>query len=225
MAKASKKDINLYTLVVGPKKHTVKTGLIIGIIGVAALVIMGGTFAGLRVYANIQEAKVAELEEKTNDPVLKEKLEHVNEVMEQISILRAAGDVYKEVRLDIMQSEAYCDDFTLDLVDKLRSCEKGMVMNEEVIYAEITALAYSGDVLQITAESTDSRNISRFVDRLNDLGLFASISYDGYSFQEEVGYVYTVNAVFYEHVYEMPEETTEKSTEASTEAAEEGTVS
>ncbi len=220
MAKASKKDINLYTLIAGPKQHNVKTGLIVGIIGVAALVIMGGTFAGLRVYANIQEDKAAELQEKTNDPVLKEKLQHVNEVMEQISVLRAAGNVYKDVHLDILQSAAYPDNFTLDLVDKLIGCETDFIYNENVTLAEITALAYAEDVLQITAVSDDSRNISRFVDRLNTLGLFKSIYYDGYAFQEEVGYVYTVNAQFHDRVYELPEET-EEAKETATEAAEE----
>lgn len=222
MAKASKKDINLYTLIVGPKKHTVKTGLILGIVGIAALLIMGGTFAGLRVYANAQENKVAELQEKTNDPVLREKLAHVNEVMKQISVLRAAGDVYKEVRLDIIQSQSYRDDFTPDLVDKIRNCEYRSINSEDVQIAEVTALAYTDNVLQITAHSDDSKYVSMFVDQIKSLGLFESIFYDGYVLQEEVGYVYTVNAVFYKRVYELP---AEESTEAVTEAAsEEGTV-
>ncbi len=223
MAKASKKDINLYTLLVSPKKHTVKTGLIFGVIGIAAVVVMGGAFAGLKVYAGSQEKKVQSLEEKTKDPVLLEKLSRVQEISDQIGVLRTAGDVYKEVHLQRIQSQGYRDDFTTDLVEKLESCEDGFMYNQPTHLAEITGLSYSAKTLYITAQSEESKYISVFVDRLKGLGLFESLSYSGYTLQEENGYVYTVNAVFHPREYEIP---TEPTTEASTEAAsEEGEVS
>ncbi len=206
MAKTSKKDINLYNLIASPKSHTVKTGLIFGVIGITAVVIMGGTFAGLKVYANSQEKRVEILAEKTKDPVLLEKLSRVQEISDQISVLRTAGDVYKEVHLQRIQSQGYRDDFTIDFVSKLESCEEGVVYNRQTHLAEITDLSYSNKTLYITAESSDSKYVSIFVDNLNSTGLFSDLSYGGYTRQDGTGYVYTVNATFYPREYELPTE-------------------
>lgn len=223
MAKVSKKDINLYALIAGPSKRTVKTGLIFGVIGIAALVLMGGLYTGLKIYANTRYDNVTELEEKTSDPVLVEKLNSVNELMNQIAVLRSSGDVYKSVRLQIIQSQAYRDNFTPDLIETLRSCEYMAASGEIVQLATIKGLSYDGSVLSISAESADSRSISDFVDRLKDLDLFSEVSYSGYSLATETGYGYTVEAVFQPRVYELtsePAEGEEQNTEGTSEEAE-----
>ncbi|MGN0584331.1 MAG: hypothetical protein ACI4JD_02645 [Ruminococcus sp.] len=223
MAKVSKKDINLYALIAGPSKRTVKTGLIFGVIGIAALVLMGGAYTGLKIYANTRHDNVTELEEKTSDPVLVEKLNSVNELMNQIAVLRSSGDVYKSVRLQIIQSQAYRDDFTPDLIETLRSCEYMAASGEIVQLATIKGLSYDGSVLYISAESADSRRISDFVDRLKALDLFSEVSYNGYSLATETGYGYTVEAVFQSHEYELtsePAEGEEQTGEGTSEEAE-----
>lgn len=219
MAKVAKKDINLYALVAGPSKRTVKTGLIAAIAGAAALVLMGGAFAGLKIYAGSQENAVEVLQQKTQDPVLIEKLNSVSELMKQINTLRSSGDVYKQVRLDIIQSQSYCDDFTPEFIETLRTSETIVSAGSIIQLAEITGLSFDGSVLHITATSTDNRNVSNFIDRLNSLGLFSQISYGGYSLATENGYTFTVDAVFYPHEYEMPSEN-EEETQSGTNAAE-----
>lgn len=209
MAKTSKKDINLYALVAGNQKRTVKTGLIAAIAGVAVLVLMGGAFAGLKVYAKSQENAVHVLQQKTEDPVLKEKLSKVNELMQQINTLRSSGDVYKQVRLDIIYSQAYCDDFSDDFIETIKSSETVVSAGNIIRLATITGLSYDGTTLHISAVSADNRDISNFIDRLNSLGLFSQISYGGYSLATESGYSFTVDAQFYPHEYELPSENEE----------------
>ena len=46
MAKLPKKDINLYPLVVAPKKNTMKKGALFGILGTVAVLLLGGCAAG-----------------------------------------------------------------------------------------------------------------------------------------------------------------------------------
>ena len=75
--KTPEKDINLYLLVAGPKKSTMKKGLLFTVLGIAAVVLMAVGFTSLKVYQSTQEKLVAELEEKTQDPALLEKIEHV----------------------------------------------------------------------------------------------------------------------------------------------------
>ena len=55
MAKLPKKDINLYPLVVAPKKNTMKKGALFGILGTVAVLLLGGSYAGARIYVHTQE--------------------------------------------------------------------------------------------------------------------------------------------------------------------------
>ena len=52
MAKLPKKDINLYPLVVAPKKNTMKKGALFGILGTVAVLLLGGSYAGARIYVH-----------------------------------------------------------------------------------------------------------------------------------------------------------------------------
>ena len=52
MAKLPKKDINLYPLVVAPKKNTMKKGVLFGILGTVAVLLLGGSYAGARIYVH-----------------------------------------------------------------------------------------------------------------------------------------------------------------------------
>ena len=61
--------------------------------------------------------------------------------------------------------------------------------------AKITGLSYDGSVLSIDAYSTDSQYVSTFVANLTRLGLFSTVTYDGYTFSEGT-YTYTISAVF-----------------------------
>lgn len=219
MAKTAKKDINLYALVAGDQKRTVKTGLIAIVAGLAALVLMGSAYAGLKIYAASQQNAVQVLQQKTEDPVLKEKLSKVNELMQQINTLRSSGDVYKKVRLNIIYSQAYCDDFTDEFIDTLRTSETIVSAGNIVRLATITGLSYDGSQLHITATSSDNRHISNFMDRLNSLELFSEISYSGYSLATESGYTFTVNATFYPHEYELPPENEEEQEQTDENAA------
>ena len=176
MAKLPKKDINLYPLVVAPKKNTMKKGALFGIL---AVLLLGGSYAGARIYVHTQENLVSEMETKANDTALMEKINNANAVANDISILRTAGDVYTEVRATIDGTQEICDNFSEDLVQKLVGCEK-------------TVSPGRGE---IQASSTDSQYVSTFVTNLTRLDLFSSITYDGYSLSDSV-YTYTVNAVF-----------------------------
>ena len=101
MAKLPKKDINLYPLVVAPKKNTMKKGALFGILGTVAVLLLGGGYAGARIYVHTQENLVSEMETKANDTALMEKINNANAVANDISTLRTAGDVYTEVRATI----------------------------------------------------------------------------------------------------------------------------
>ncbi len=195
MAKTPKKDINLYTLVIGPKKSGTKKGVIYALIGIAAVVVLGGSFAGVKFYAVAQEHAAALLEEKANDTDLLQKIANANEVASDISTMRTAGNVYKEVRTQIDGSQFYDDQFTSTLISQLKSCEVYTITEENDRIATITGLAYDGTALQISASSADSQYVSLFVTNLNRLGLFSSITYSGYDLKEDT-YTYTVTAVF-----------------------------
>lgn len=73
MAKIPKKDMNLYPLVVAPKKNTVKKGALFAVAGAAAVVLLVGGYVGARVYVHTQENLVAEMQEKANDAELMER--------------------------------------------------------------------------------------------------------------------------------------------------------
>lgn len=196
MAKLPKKDINLYPLVVAPKKNTMKKGVLFGILGTVAVLLLGGSYAGARIYVHTQENLVSEMETKANDTALMEKINNANAVANDISTLRTAGDVYTEVRATIDGTQEICDNFSEDLVQKLVGCEKTVSPGRgEIQVAEITGLSYDGSTLSIAASSTDSQYVSTFVTNLTRLDLFSSITYDGYSLSDSV-YTYTVNAVF-----------------------------
>lgn len=209
MAKTPKKDINLYTLVAAPKKKTVKKGAFFTAIGIVAVVLLGGSYAGVRIYVHTQEQIVAELQGKANDTELMEKIANANAVAADISTLRTAGNAYSEVRKEIDQSRSYCDDFSDELVEQLLGCETFHTAWEDITVATITGLSYDGSTLSISASASDSRYVSYFVTNLTHLGFFSDISYSGYVLSGEE-YTFTVNAVFVEHVYE---ETTEPATE------------
>lgn len=196
MAKLPKKDINLYPLVVAPKKNTMKKGALFGILGAVAVLLLGGGYAGARIYVHTQENLVSEMETKANDTALMEKINNANAVANDISTLRTAGDVYTEVRAAIDGTQEICDNFSEDLVQKLVGCEKTVSPSRgEIQVAEITGLSYDGSTLSIAASSTNSQYVSTFVTNLTRLDLFSSITYDGYSLSDSV-YTYTVNAVF-----------------------------
>lgn len=196
MAKLPKKDINLYPLVVAPKKNTMKKGALFGVLGTVAVLLLGGGYAGARIYVHTQENLVSEMETKANDTALMEKINNANAVANDISTLRTAGDVYTEVRATIDGTREICDNFSEDLVQKLVGCEKTVSPSRgEIQVAEITGLSYDGSTLSIAASSTNSQYVSTFVTNLTRLDLFSSITYDGYSLSDSV-YTYTVNAVF-----------------------------
>ena len=108
MAKLPKKDINLYPLVVAPKKNTMKKGVLFGILGTVAVLLLGGSYAGARIYVHTQENLVSEMETKANDTALMEKINNANAVANDISTLRTAGDVYTEVRTTIDGTQEIC---------------------------------------------------------------------------------------------------------------------
>ena len=196
MAKLPKKDINLYPLVVAPKKNTMKKGALFGILGTVAVLLLGGGYAGARIYVHTQENLVSEMETKASDTALMEKINNANAVANDISTLRTAGDVYTKVRTTIDGTQEICDNFSEDLVQKLVGCEKTVSPSRgEIQVAEITGLSYDGSTLSIAASSTNSQYVSTFVTNLTRLDLFSSITYDGYSLSDSV-YTYTVNAVF-----------------------------
>lgn len=196
MAKIPKKDINLYPLVVAPKKNTMKKGALYGVLGVAAVLLLVGGYVGTSIYVHTQEKLVTEMEAKANDTALLEKIQNANAVAADIGILRTAGNAYDEVRVTIDGSQTYCDNFSDELVQQLLSCQDTISPTAgELQIAEITGLSYDGTVLSITADSTDSQYVSTFVANLNRLGLFSSLTYDGYSLSDGV-YTYTVNASF-----------------------------
>lgn len=211
MAKTPKKDINLYTLVVAPKAKTVKKGALITVIGIVAVLLLGGSYAGVKIYVHTQDKIVAALQEKANDTELMEKIANANAVAADIGTLRTAGNAYAEVRKEIDHSRSYCDDFSDDLTEKLLSCETYSTAQEDITVATITGLSYDGVVLSITANSTNSTYVSFFVTNLTRLGIFSDISYSGYVLSD-TEYTYTISAVFVEHVYE---ETTEPATEVA----------
>ncbi|MGN1404177.1 MAG: hypothetical protein ACI4XB_07640 [Ruminococcus sp.] len=209
MAKTPKKDINLYTLVAAPKTKTVKKGALFAVLGIVAVVLLGGSYTGVKIYVHTQEQIAEELQEKANDAELMEKIANANAVAADISTLRTAGNAYSEVRKEIEQSRAYCDDFSDDLIEKLLECETFHTAQADVTVATITGLSFDGSTLSISASSSDSKYVSYFVTNLTRLGIFSDISYTGYSLSGEE-YTYTVSAVFVAHVYE---ETTEPATE------------
>lgn len=171
MAKIPKKDMNLYPLVVAPKKNTVKKGALFAVAGAAAVVLLVGGYVGARVYVHTQENLVAEMQEKANDAELMEKINNANAVAADINTLRTAGNAYSEIRVKIDGSQEYCDNFSDDLVEKLVSCEDTVSPSKGATkVAKITGLSYDGSV-------------------------FSTVTYDGYTFSEGT-YTYTISAVF-----------------------------
>ena len=171
MAKIPKKDMNLYPLVVAPKKNTVKKGALFAVAGAAAVVLLVGGYVGARVIVHTQENLVAEMQEKANDAELMEKINNANAVAADINTLRTAGNAYSEIRVKIDGSQEYCDNFSDDLVEKLVSCEDTVSPSKGATkVAKITGLSYDGSV-------------------------FSTVTYDGYTFSEGT-YTYTISAVF-----------------------------
>lgn len=223
--KTPKKDINLYLLVAGPKKSTMKKGLLFTVLGIAAVVLMAVGFTSLKVYQSTQEKLVAELEEKTQDPALLEKIEHVNELAKDIATIRTAGDAYGAVRGEIDYGiRSSCDNFTLDLIDKLIHCQDYRIGSEMEQIAAITAVSYDGQTLHISATSPDSQYVSSFVYNLTRLNIFSDVSYSSYTRSEvedengevTVSYAYTIDAVFVTHEYNDAEENPEATGEGET---------
>jgi hypothetical protein len=143
MAKIPKKDMNLYPLVVAPKKNTVKKGALFAVAGAAAVVLLVGGYVGARVYVHTQENLVAEMQEKANDAELMEKINNANAVAADINTLRTAGNAYSEIRVKIDGSQEYCDNFSDDLVEKLVSCEDTVSPSKGATkVAKITGLSY-----------------------------------------------------------------------------------
>ena len=170
MAKIPKKDMNLYPLVVAPKKNTVKKGALFAVAGAAAVVLLVGGYVGARVYVHTQENLVAEMQEKANDAELMEKINNANAVAADINTLRTAGNAYSEIRVKIDGSQEYCDNFSDDLVEKLVSCEDTVSPSKGATkVAKITGLSYDGSVFSIDAYSTDSQYVSTFVANLTRL--------------------------------------------------------
>ena len=89
MAKIPKKDMNLYPLVVAPKKNTVKKGALFAVAGAAAVVLLVGGYVGARVYVHTQENLVAEMQEKANDAELMEKINNANAVAADINLSKS----------------------------------------------------------------------------------------------------------------------------------------
>ena len=199
MGKTPKKDINLYPLVVAPKKNTMKKGALYVVLGAAAVVLLAGGFVGTKIYK-----LVTEMEQKADDSDLREKIKNADAVAADIAVERTAGNAYTELRKQIDSSWYYNDDFTTDLVDQLKSCETAQ--NETI--ASITGLSFDGTVLHITAESISSQSVSAFVKNLRNLDAFSNVSYSGYTLTDGV-YTYEVLATFVEHVYtETPTDVT-----------------
>ena len=150
MAKIPKKDMNLYPLVVAPKKNTVKKGALFAVAGSAAVVLLVGGYVGARVYVHTQENLVAEMQEKANDAELMEKINNANAVAADINTLRTAGNAYSEIRVKIDGSQEYCDNFSDDLVEKLVSCEDTVSPSKGATkVAKITGLSYDLSLIHI----------------------------------------------------------------------------
>ena len=211
MAKTPKKDLNLYALVAGPKKSTVvKKGALFTVLGIVAVVALGGSYAGIKIYSHTLDNSVEDWEEKANDTELQEKIANANAVAAEISVLRTASGAYESVRLEIDSSVQYTSSFTQELVERILSCETYVLSGENSQVAVVTALSYDNETLSITAGSTNSRYASFFVQNLTKLGIFDSVNYTGYTSSEGV-YTYTVTVTFPE--YEATDETTEETIE------------
>lgn len=205
MAKAPKKDLNLYTLVVGPKKSTMKKGVLYTILGVTAAVVLVGSYVGVRVYVGAQDRLVEEWTEKANDTDLQEKILDANEIASDIVVMRTVSNAYDEIRIVIDGSKAYTTD---TFVEQLIGCETCILDGMTTQIADITSITYDGTTLSVTANSVESRYASFFVQNLQMLGIFQEIGYSGYSSSND-GYTYTVNGEL--TPYE-PEESTEEAT-------------
>ena len=147
-----------------------------------------------RIIGNRKQLLLAEKAEKQKE--LMEKINNANAVAADINTLRTAGNAYSEIRVKIDGSQEYCDNFSDDLVEKLVSCEDTVSPSKGATkVAKITGLSYDGSVFSIDAYSTDSQYVSTFVANLTRLGLFSTVTYDGYTFSEGT-YTYTISAVF-----------------------------
>ncbi len=207
MAKTPKKDLNLYALVAGPKKSTVvKRGALFTVIGIVAVVALAGTYAGVKIYTATLNNSVEEWTEKANDPELQEKNNNANAVAAEIAILRIASGAYESVRVEIDSSVQYTESFQKDLVERILSCEIYTLSGEEEQVATVISLLFDNEILSITAESTNSRYASFFVQNLTTLGIFDSVNYPGYSSSDGV-YTYTVSVTFLEYEVETDKDT------------------
>lgn len=169
MAKAPKKDLNLYTLVVGPKKSTMKKGVLYTILGVTAAVVLVGSYVGVRVYVGAQDRLVEEWTEKANDTDLQEKILDANEIASDIVVMRTVSNAYDEIRIVIDGSKVYTTD---TFVEQLIGCETCILDGMTTQIADITSITYDGTTLSVTANSVESRYASFFVQNLQMLGVF-----------------------------------------------------
>lgn len=92
MGKTPKKDINLYPLVVAPKKNTMKKGALYVVLGAAAVVLLAGGFVGTKIYKDTQSELVTEMEQKADDSDLREKIKNADAVAADIAVERTAGN-------------------------------------------------------------------------------------------------------------------------------------
>ena len=86
MGKTPKKDINLYPLVVAPKKNTMKKGALYVVLGAAAVVLLAGGFVGTKIYKDTQSELVTEMEQKADDSDLREKIKNADAVAADIAV-------------------------------------------------------------------------------------------------------------------------------------------
>ncbi len=197
----------------GPKKSTqIKRGVLFSVLGIAAVVILGGTYGGIQVYSHVLSNSAEEWQAKANDEELLAKIADANEIASEIAVLRTAAGAYESVRIEIDSSEQYSQNFTRDLVDQLISCETRVLSGEKTQVALVTALSYDGTTLSISAESSSSQYASFFVQSVSNLDIFDRVSYAGYTSNNGV-YTYTVTATFPEYVPSTDEEAEEEASQ------------
>lgn len=230
MAKKQKlptKDINFYTIVAGPTTATkAQNNAIWFIIGAGVLVVMIGVFAGVKIYSASIENDLEDAQAELDDPETQEKLSQMSQLQSEVNIMQKAADAYEETRDIIDSAEWYTENITDEFITQLLSCQEGTSYGAPIQVAMITNIEYSDSesndetigVLEISAQSSNSRYASFFSENLIDLGIFDDVTYSGYSYDSSDDvYEYTIECTFAAYVSEEDEATAVTSTDEETE--------
>lgn len=154
-ARLPRKDINMYVLVAGPSKaKTAQTSILFIMLGILLVLLLIAGFVAVRIYVSVLNRRVADMQATLKNNNMSEQVAQSNELAQQINTLRTANEIYTSVRSDEIAPKAqYVDDFSLDLVDRIFTCENRMTANGVEKIAILNALSYDFTSLSITAYS------------------------------------------------------------------------